>query len=322
VAAKRTSFALYSRGARLDKSTLVLGRTSKDDCAGAIGQFGEGYKLALVVLAREGRPVVISNANVEWVPEFRTSRQFGIETLHIVERDLPREIAQDGLTFTIDGLTEEDHAGIAESCLMLQEPMKDAIHAREGRILPSRPGKLYVGGLFVCSTELDYGYDIKPGFIELERDRKTVEGFNLRWLTKNMWVSLPDQLDQLDHVAEMIERESKDVASVQFGAPEIVEEACYRLFVSKNPGGVVVKTQEELNAAVANGLTNTVYVGGSFHSMVSGSKSYQSVRPTERAMTPSEELRHWYDANKKYMSRMPLASFKSILTKSEKWRLM
>jgi hypothetical protein len=33
--------------------------------------------------------------------------------------------------------------------------------------------------------------------------------------------------------------------------------------------------------------------------MVSGSKSYQSVRPTERAMTPSEELRHWYDANKK-----------------------
>lgn len=67
---------IINEGARLPLSSLVLGCSSKSDIDGMIGKFGEGYKLALVVLLRKGFSVDIINGMEEWTPSFVYSDKF------------------------------------------------------------------------------------------------------------------------------------------------------------------------------------------------------------------------------------------------------
>src|ERR1700739_1580963 len=73
--------SIISYGAKLESKTLLLGCTSKADDAHSIGSFGEGYKIALLVLAREGLDVKVWNNDVVWIPRFGLSATFGEEVL-------------------------------------------------------------------------------------------------------------------------------------------------------------------------------------------------------------------------------------------------
>lgn len=308
------TLVVTSRGARLDPATLVLGRTSKGEDVGSIGQFGEGYKLALLVLAREGKHVGVVNNRVQWRPEFRRSSQFGIETLHIIEERA--ETGFDGVQFIVRGLSGDEQAAIKASCLLMQDLYPDTIMTPHGDILPSLPGKLYVGGLFVCNTELTYGYNLNSGEIELERDRQTVANFDLRWKTKDVWLSTM----KYDEIAELIDKDLPDVNMVQYGTTEIVKEACYQHFKKNYPDTVIAKTNEELQELVKRGMT--VYVGGgAYYNCVSQSRSYQADKTVVVEKTPTEALTDWYNENKKYMPRIPSANFKLLLQKAAKWRI-
>jgi hypothetical protein len=309
------SLTITSRGVKLDPATLVLGRTSKSDDAGAIGQFGEGYKLALLVLTREGKTVDVINGRMVWRPDFRTSAQFGIETLHIIESRGDENF--DGVQFFVRGLSGDDQAAIKSSCLLMQDLYPDTIMTPHGDILPNLPGKLYVGGLYVCDTELNFGYNLNPGEIELERDRQTVANFDLRWKTRDVWLSTM----QYDRIAELIERDMPDVNMVEFGSPELLKEACYRHFKTNHPDKVIAKDQEELDELVKRGMTVYVSPSRSYYKTVTSSRSYQKDVSVVPQQTPVEALTEWYNENKKYMPRIPATSFKRLLQRAEKWRI-
>ncbi len=49
---KDGSLFLHSRYSKLEPRTLLLGQTSKAEDTTAIGSFGEGYKIAMLVLTR------------------------------------------------------------------------------------------------------------------------------------------------------------------------------------------------------------------------------------------------------------------------------
>lgn len=306
---------ITSRFARLEASTLVLGSTSKADRSDAIGSFGEGYKIALLVLTRNGYDVKVWNGNKQWVPEFRHSDQFDAEVLCINETPAHRQ--NQGVEFVVSGLTDDDEAEIRSMCLRMQPPMSDVIGTKYGHILPSRPGKLYVGTLFVCDTDLTYGYDILPEHLQLERDRQTVSGWDLKQVSKNAWIDT----GRLDEVAEKIEAGIPDVEYVEYGSTELVREACYRLFQQKHPGAIAVQSQEELNSLVKQGMTNTVVVRGAYYSQVANSTSYkQQVSHVVAIQTPKAALEEWYRDNKKYMSRLPATSFKELVKRADCWR--
>ncbi|WP_460069432.1 hypothetical protein [Pseudomonas sp. H2_E05] len=306
---------ITSRFARLEASTLVLGSTSKADRADAIGSFGEGYKIALLVLTRNGYDVKVWNGNKQWVPEFRHSDQFDAEVLCINETLAHRQ--NQGVEFVVSGLTEEDETEIRSMCLRMQPPMSDVIGTKYGHILPSRPGKLYVGTLFVCDTDLTYGYDILPEHLQLERDRQTVSGWDLKQVSKNAWIDT----GRLDEVAEKIEAGIPDVEYVEYGSTELVREPRYRLFQQKHPGAIAVQSQEELNSLVKQGMTNTVVVRGAYYSQVANSTSYkQQVSHVVAIQTPKAALEEWYRDNKKYMSRLPATSFKELVKRADCWR--
>lgn len=310
---------LRSRGITLDPSTLVLGITSKADDDRAIGSFGEGYKIALLVLARCDKIVVVNNGPVVWEPEFRLSMQFGTRLLHIVERQSGFIGRPDDLEFRIMGLTSEELEQVVESCLLMQPPMDDAITVGQGRILPSRPGKLYVGGLFICDTELEFGYDVKPQFIQLERDRQTVSSWDLQTLTRDMWFAT----EQHDRVAELIQREIPDVKYVEYGgATDQVKEACYRLFQKLHPGGIAARSQKEMEEMVERGLVKTVVVGGGFYSAVSQSSSYREAEG-QMVVVPSPQavLQAFFDQYGKYMPRLPKVAMKKLIERAKDWRI-
>jgi hypothetical protein len=49
-------------------------------------------------------------------------------------------------------------------------------------------GNIYVSGLFVCKNDrINYGYNITPEYLQLDRDRQTVSDFDLLWTTSRMW---------------------------------------------------------------------------------------------------------------------------------------
>lgn len=313
---------LRSRGVVLDPATLVLGVTSKADDADKIGSFGEGYKIALLVLAREGRDVQVINGAVTWAPEFRFSDAFGAEMLHIVERrrDVAAGDAWPDLEFRIFGLSSEELQAIQDSCLLMQPPMDDAIETQYGRILESQPGRLYVGGLFICETELQFGYDVKPAHITLERDRKTVDGWDLKRLTSAMWMASSDA----DRVAELIENESPDASYLQYGGvTDLVAEACYRRFSEHNPGAVPVHSQAEYDKVSRfAGRQRPVFVGGAYHSVITRSPSYQRhLLPAITPPTPLELLQTFAQTHRTRMQRRPRKAMLDLIAQAATWKV-
>lgn len=171
---------------QLEPRTLLLGQTTKALNDKLIGQFGEGYKLALLVLARLQYKVTIHNNDETWHPAFIWSDEYGCEVLtierHRVDTALRSEGDTRGVFFEIEGVTEEDWAKITERFLGVEEPVSailDADHLR---------GKVFVCGLYVCEIEeLEYGYNFAAGDIKLDRDRSVLPTYDVAIATSNLW---------------------------------------------------------------------------------------------------------------------------------------
>lgn len=309
---------IVSDGARLSPKTLLLGHTTKADDETAIGHFGEGYKLALLVLCREGYDVWVRNSAVIWRPVFRMSDQFGEEVLVIHETKNANwdKTDADSLQFVIGGLPAEVTEKLRENTLYLQSNIGQVHRTRYGEILLEKPGKLYINGLFVCDTELTYGYNVKPEHLELERDRQTVSSFNLRWLTKDMWFDT----DQFPKVAEMMEANVPDLEYAQHNCPELVKEACYRRFRDKHPGAVIASSQSELDALVKNGMTDVVVYGGSFYPVISRYPRYVADTPRIASKSPMAHLEEFFREHRGEMRTKAIVAFKALIEQSKKWK--
>lgn len=307
-------FSITSRYDTLDARTLILGSSSKAGQANKVGQFGEGYKLALLVLTREGKEPCVYNGDKLWTPVFEHSEQFDTELLTIVESDNP--FPEQGICFSACNLTEEEQAGIRELCLMMQPPMKDVIGTETCSILPSRPGKLYVGGLFVCSTNMKYGYDFQPEHLQLERDRQTVSDVTLKFRVKDAWFTIEDQ----DLVAQLIEDGIPDLEYANYDTPEPLAELLFSRFTAKYPDGIAVKSQTEADTLKSQGHAHRgVYMSSGYHGALSNSSSYRATRTPVKVKKPAELMDDWFKVNRKNLSRSGRESFVELIKKAKKW---
>lgn len=310
-----SSLLLVSEFATLSPQTLLLGATSKADSKDAIGSFGEGYKIALLVLTRLGYDVEIRNGDVLWKPRFRHNAKFKEELLVIDETSLSDK-KHKGLTFVVNGLSDDDVEQIRASCLYMQDSIGQVHETPHGRILLERPRKLYVGGLFICETDLAYGYDIKPEFLKLERDRQTVDGYDLKVTTREMWFST----QRYEEIAKMIDAGVPDVEYARYASPEMVREACFRLFMERHPGAIAAENQQQLKALVEQGMTKVVVLGGNLYENVRRAPSYLA-RPTVRVASPTERLEAWFAGAKYKMGNEHKATFRALLDESKSWTL-
>jgi hypothetical protein len=229
---------------RLDASSLVLGNGTKAGKKNLRGKYGEGYKLALLVLARLGHDVHIANGSERWRPQIERDEKFGSDVLNIyVERDGD---CGTGVVFSIRGVKEYQWAEIGHN--IRQTPERDEI-----LFDANEQGRIYVGGLYVTTVkEFKYGYSFKPETIRLDRDRGMVSNFDLSWETSKLWMN-----ETGDRVVKLLESEAPDVQYVEEwaekGSPLV--RSHYDYFVGRyGYGAIPVSTQEEVERATAAGV--------------------------------------------------------------------
>ena len=236
--------------------------------------------------------------------------------LVITESEAPQ--GNQGIEFIVGGLTAQDIDAVRDSCLFMQPGMTDVIPCTYGRILPSRPGKLYVGGLHVCDTKMTYGYDFDPEHLQLERDRKTVDSFKFELLCARAWAST----GQNELIARMMEDGEPDVEDMRFTTmPDALKDACAKRYIKKFGDAVPVTSQKEANDKNAAGQ-KTAYVGSSYSMAVTSSSVYRESRPaTPAPLSPREAIEKWFDDHKKHMPRLSKVAFKKLVDQSASWVL-
>lgn len=312
------TLTISSPNVRLPASSLVLGETSKHNDERKIGAFGEGFKLALLVLARLNVDVKMLNDSLRWEPCFVHSKDFDTEVFAIRESKAV-EHADKGLEYVIYGLTADQVEGLKSCFLFMREFATSTediyFNVSQGKIFREEQSAIYVGGLFICATKLEFSYDLKPGVITLERDRQTVADFELQWLTKDMWIAT----EQWDRIAKMIAAESKDVEYIHYSCPELLKEAVYKQFLENNPGGIMARSLEQMQSLVKAGMEKVVYVGGGYGSIVCSAQPERITAKLEQA-TPAEALQKWLSHNRQYLRTPAIVSMKELIAEAQNWK--
>lgn len=174
-----------SRGATLTRQSLLLGESVKAEGVGR--RFGEGYKLACLVLCRMKRGITILSGAESWTPRIGRSENFGSDVLMFdIERG--RTPTRHAVRFAVE-VTDKEWSDTQWRCLWLSGQDEEKIEVESGTILlhPRRKRHLYHGGNFVCQLpdEYEHGYDLAD--VQLDRDRLVADPFSLSWELRNVW---------------------------------------------------------------------------------------------------------------------------------------
>jgi hypothetical protein len=191
------TLAISNLGCSLDISSLVLGNGTKHDTTKYIGNYGEGFKLAIIVLLRNSIGVSIFTQRQAWTPQFRQSTKFKVETLHIDVTTT--DVNNAFILFELTGIDQDLFDKLRENSLAMSKAMGysigEVIETEYGNILlePRYKGKMFVNGLYVeTDSSFQYGYDFKPEFLHLDRDRRAISYYKMRELTAKAMTSQPN----------------------------------------------------------------------------------------------------------------------------------
>lgn len=309
-----TSLHIHSEGVQLEARTLLLGVSDKQDDSDSIGKFGEGYKLAMLVLARMGYDLVIYNGDVTWKPELEMSSLYGVEQLVVHSSSG----SNNGLTFSIGGLSPGDIAEIKESNLHMSPYDGEIRETSRGEILVEGEGKIYVNGLYVCDHDkLNHSYNIKPEYLELERDRSLVSTWDIEYETSIMW----SEVDDTDRQVQMISDGERDMVASSATIEEEVKDECTRVFHERHPGAMIVEYPSQRDQLLQQGCDNVVVASSSLqYNVITSSELYKSKCKQVKVKQPPELMQDFYDKYRGYMRRPALIEFKRLIKVSEKWR--
>lgn len=279
----------------LTAQSLLLGQTTKANDASTIGQFGEGYKIATLVLLRNDKQITFYNYGAKeiWRPRFVKSRRFGTDILtFFIEKAGSFWAAPPNadLSIEVSGITAEEFDEIVQSNLHIRDDFKIIESTQYGDAVDI-PGKVFVNGLFVCNYEpYHYGYNFKPGVLKLDRDRKMASDFDLRWLASKVWSSTKTD----DIVLDLIEKDAADVAYINdvYGNLTYWREAAASKFrEAYGPEAIPVTSQEDLDA-VPHGYKGVI-VPTTYNSMIRAVTSMPRLTPNDPE--PKEKLQELFD---------------------------
>lgn len=197
--ADREVLQIGNKHSELDIKSLLFGNTTKDKDAEMIGNHGEGYKIATVVLLRNNKQVTFYNycRREIWRPRLVKSKKYGgvlVPTFFVETSAIWEKVPEHSLIIEIGGITSEEYDQIKGANLHLQEDY-ERVHTMYGDILKDERfiGKVFVGGLYICNEpRLEIGIDFKPCYVRLERDRSMVNSFDVQWYASRMMEQAKD----------------------------------------------------------------------------------------------------------------------------------
>jgi len=212
------TLVIRSEGASLSHRDLLLGQTSKADRSDLAGKFGEGLKLGVLALVRAGHKIRIRTGGEIWTPVIQKSDTFQEAVLVFQIRKARKAQAQvEAVEIQVEGVDKETWDKLRPRLLFLCElPEDGAVKTPSGTLIldPAYTGNVFVKGIFVNhDPELSYGYDFTDA--DVDRDRKMIAGWDLKWKCRQIWQSAassrPDLLAKFNH---LLTEQKADLAGV------------------------------------------------------------------------------------------------------------
>jgi hypothetical protein len=180
---------IVDRGGGLPAEALIIGWSSKTD--DQIGQFGEGTKIAALVLARELGDGAVTIHTDGWTLRPRIEhRTFGVDdtTVAVLVMGIEPGRRRRGTRVTITCTRAHYDAARSRFLRYTRRRWTPPERTRVTVPVPGRGGRVHVGGVLVCERDdllFDYDLPARQAKRLLNRDRTVVDTWELRWLTRD-----------------------------------------------------------------------------------------------------------------------------------------
>lgn len=160
---------LCNVGADITRAQMALfGETTKAGDEGSRGQFGEGFKIGLLALVREGLDVEVRTSHGTYFPQVINSEMYHARVLAFEKVD---NVQQDGVEVMIDGIRDAEWAEF--NARFLWDSPRDAL-------LLDRPGEVFVRDIWIGSFP-DYRLGYNFANMRTDRDRRLIDPWSLRY---------------------------------------------------------------------------------------------------------------------------------------------
>ena len=323
----------------LDISSLVLGNGTKQDNEEAIGKYGEGYKLALLVLLRLNKHVKIYTGNEMWVPKFINSKTFGTEVLAIERKTIEGTPDEERVTFVIDDITIDEFRKLRLYGIRIAKDtggyIGKTVDCEYGTILldDKYKGRFYVEGLYVQKDDnFKYGYSFKNEVVNLDRDRKAINYYDLCELTTKSILTQTSDFQIVETSLSSKTYDSKDLQYFYNQASTEFKEGFAEHYVEKHniTKDTFVGTEKEV--AISDAKEKVVVDEITARWVNDGlgkEKEYDEIRSMAKDKhnkeaaykiynkSPKKELYDWLLDNRKRLSNKQKARLVSIIEKVE-----
>lgn len=330
---ERHVLQLKNSKSALKINTLLLGRSSKANNEDTVGQFGEGYKIAALVLNRIGKTFTVLNneKNEVWESRFKNSEKWLEKILAFYISKC--ETADTGLCIEVGNVSSDEYYGLSDVWMKFDEDDymgMNVVETSYGEILTDEDyaGKVYVNGLFVnCNADLKYGYNFKPKYIKLERDRKACDSFDAREITCRMIAEGMVKGDiPIEEVNRMVSENADDVYNFEYNTYENdvqkVQEVLLKAFDEQNaqPYSIPVSSQEEIKKVKSYG-GNPVVVPNKVAKLLKKETDKRIKElvelPSSNALTLKDRFNRWYDIYSAKLESDAAAELKSLIDEME-----
>lgn len=154
---------ISDKGNGIEKKNFLFSSSSKTP--DKIGMFGEGLKLAMLVLARNGRHPIIKSSGIIYKGEIRHDREFSSDIM-VVKLEKTRKTKGTEITFK----GNEQELNTAKVNFIKFNGSKEV---SKNMFTPG--GFIYVNGVRVTKANVLYSYNLKNKKNLLSRDRKVVD---------------------------------------------------------------------------------------------------------------------------------------------------
>jgi len=325
---KGINLSLGNYNTEISKRTLILGETTKKENAQAIGKFGEGYKLAILVLLRNKIKVEVLTGSEKWTFKLLHNKQFDTKMLTVYVEHM--EDRWSDLTFNIINLSSKLWTSYSQYNLNLQNDY-EFIKTRKCEILTGKRNlnKIFVGGLYVCpysGTSL-YGYNFNPETFPIGRDRNIIEGFNANWEASQALVNASiNNIELLNNVVANSTSDDSQYMDSFLSSTSAMTKALWNKFSAKYPNSLPVVDEDERK------VLNKMYTNGTFivvtrreYKVLLISEGYDieysllEKRPPKS--TPTEIVNGFYDKYIELMSSDLKKAFATeLMTEAINWK--
>ncbi len=188
---------VQNKGCVLDASVWLLGKTSKRGDSSQRGEHGDGLKVGTLALLREGVGVKIENGDEVWTPAIERSENYAGERVLVVKTRKRRSDHWGCRThsdFTVKvKISKRQWEDLRDRFLDVSDYNAMSLGDREILTDPHMKGRIYARGLYVCTKpDLAYGYNFSG--LTLDRDRRTVDDWDLQYAIANVTSDLVDSM--------------------------------------------------------------------------------------------------------------------------------